>query len=181
MTSSAGSASGPALLLELAYQQTCFSLMEVSRNIKVDSISRLGFTPPVVVESSATVRQAVDALRLHRVGCVLVVREHKLVGLFTERDLLMRVLALGLPLATPLRECMTCSIVTVKPKDTVKQAIQKMEEGGYRHLPVTDEHNVPVGILSAKRILAYLVEHFPGTVFNHPPDGLRYPDSAEGA
>jgi CBS domain-containing protein len=155
--------------------------MEVSRNIKIDSISRLGYAPPVIVESTATVRQAVDALRSHQVGCVLIVAEKKLVGLFTERDLLARVLNFGLPLSMPVREAMTCQVITVKPKDTVKQAIQKMEEGGYRHLPVTDEHNCPVGVLSAKRILGYLVEHFATTVFIQPPEGQSYPDSPEGA
>jgi len=155
--------------------------MEVSRNIKIDSISRLGFSPPVMVEINVSVLRAVEALRQHGVGCVLVVNKDKLVGLFTERDLLTRVLALGLPMSTPLRECMTCSLVTVKPKDTVRQAIQKMEEGGYRHLPVTDEHDRPLGVLSAKRILSYLVEHFSTTVFNQPPDGQHYPDTSEGA
>lgn len=156
--------------------------MEVSRNIKVDSISRLGFSPPHTLNANATVLRAVELLRQHQVGCVLITHNTKLVGLFTERDLLTRVLAIGLPLTTPIRECMTSTLVTVKPKDTVRQAIQKMEAGGYRHLPVIDEHHHPVGILSAKRILAYLVEHFAPTVFNQPPDGQPiYPDHAEGA
>jgi CBS domain-containing protein len=56
-----------------------------------------------------------------------------------------------------------------------------MEEGGYRHLPVVDERERPVGILSVKRIIRYLVEHFPTTVYNLPPDPQAVPKNPEGA
>ena len=57
-----------------------------------------------------------------------------------------------------------------------------MEEGGYRHLPVVVDDR-PVGILSVKRIVHYLVEHFPATVYNLPPDAptLNHPPKREGA
>ena len=78
-------------------------------------------------------------------------------------------------------EVMTPNPVTVQPKESVSIALQRMEEGGYRHLPVIDEAGRPVGVLSVKRIVHYLVEHFPALVYNHPPDPTRVPDAAEGA
>lgn len=155
--------------------------MELSRNLKIDSVSRLGPTPPREVEADRAVADAVAAMRAHKVGCLLVTAGGKLVGIFTERDLLTRVLAPGLPLSTPLRECMTSNPVTVGPKDPVRVAIQKMQDGAYRHLPVVDETNRPVGVLSAKRIVRYLVEHFPGIVFNQPPDPTNSPAEPEGS
>jgi CBS domain-containing protein len=124
---------------------------------------------------------AIAAMRADRTGCVLVTRSGRLVGIFTERDLLTRVLGPGLPLGTPVAECMTADPVAVQPKDSVQTAIHRMEAGGYRHLPVVDERNRPVGILSARRVVHYLVEHFPGLVYNHPPDPKQYPDTADGA
>ncbi|MGL4424211.1 MAG: CBS domain-containing protein [Gemmataceae bacterium] len=56
-----------------------------------------------------------------------------------------------------------------------------MQQGGYRHLPVVDAENRPVGMLSAKRIVHYLAEHFPMAVYNQPPEPGRVPDTAEGA
>jgi hypothetical protein len=56
-----------------------------------------------------------------------------------------------------------------------------MEEGGYRHLPVVDESSRVVGILSVKRIVHYLVEHFPNTVYNLPPDPNAVQQQREGA
>jgi len=56
-----------------------------------------------------------------------------------------------------------------------------MEEGGYRHLPVVDETGRTLGVLSVKRIVHYLVEHFPSTIYNLPPDPSVFPHDAEGA
>ena len=155
--------------------------MELSRNLKIDSVSRLGPTPPREVEADRTVADAIAVMRAHKIGCLLITASGKLVGIFTERDLLARVLAVGLPLATPLRECMTPNPVTVGPKDSVRAAIQKMQDGAYRHLPVVDENHRPVGVLSAKRIVRYLAEHFPGVVFNLPPNPTDSPVESEGA
>ncbi len=155
--------------------------VELSRNLRVDSVSRLQPTPPHAIEARETVSAAVATMRRERTGCILVTRAGRLVGIFTDRDLMARVLGPGLPLCTPMAECLTPNPVTIRPKDTVQTAIRRMEEGGYRHLPVVDESNRPVGILSAQRVVHYLVEHFPGLVYNHPPDPNRVPDQADGA
>jgi len=156
--------------------------MELSRNLKIESVARLQPTAPQQIGADRPVAEAVELMRSERVGCLLVTQKGKLVGIFTERDLLTRVLADGKPLATPLRECMTEDPVTVGPGDSVRSAIQKMQAGSYRHLPVIDEGGRPLGILSAKRIVRYLVEHFPSTVFNQPPDPQKSaPGAAEGA
>ncbi|OWK44513.1 cyclic nucleotide-binding/CBS domain-containing protein [Fimbriiglobus ruber] len=156
--------------------------MELSRNLIVESVSRLGPTPPRQVEVDRAVADAVAAMRQYRVGCLLVTQGGKLVGIFTERDLLTRVLAASLPLTTPLRACMTPDPIAVGPKDPVRVAIERMQTGSYRHLPVVDGSNRPIGILSAKRVVRYIVEHFPATVYCLPPDPHNnFPASAEGA
>ncbi len=156
--------------------------MELSRNLKIDSVIRLQPTPPRQVEADRTVTDAIDVMRQERVGCLLIIHRGKLVGIFTERDLLTRILGEGLPLTTPMRECMTANPVTVTMHDSVNAAIQKMQDGGYRHLPVINENQRPVGILSAKRIVRYIVEHFPNIVYNLPPDPHNNtPSHPEGA
>jgi CBS domain-containing protein len=155
--------------------------MELTRNLIVESVSRLNPTPPHRVDVSATVADAVGHMRRERVGCLLVVRDGELVGVFTERDLLTKVLSRGEPLTIPLAVVMTPHPVAVNAKEPVRTAVERMQKGGYRHVPVVDENNHPVGVLSAKRIVHYLVEHFPATVYNQPPDPTRVPDTAEGA
>lgn len=156
--------------------------MELSRNLRVDSIWRLTPGPVRSVNAMQTVRDAIQILQEHHTGCLLVLREERLVGIFTERDLLVRIMALSLPLSTPVAECMTPDPVTVEPTDTVHTAIERMQAGGYRHLPVVDKDRHPVGILSAKRIVSYLVDHFPATVYCLPPNpDDNYPSQPEGA
>lgn len=155
--------------------------MDLARNLKIDSLSRLHPTPPRQILPGQTVAEAVALMRRERVGCLLVTDGPRVVGIFTERDLMARVLAEGKPLDTPVRECMTADPVTVLPKDSVGVAVRRMEEGGYRHLPVLDEQGRPVGILSVKRIVHYLAEHFPGTVYNQPPDPGVVQQQREGA
>jgi CBS domain-containing protein len=120
-------------------------------------------------------------MRTDRVGYLLVCRNGAVTGIFTERDLLAKVLATGLPLAVPIAEVMTANPVTVGPKDPIRVAVKRMEQGGYRHLPVVGEDGRPIGVLSAKQVVHYLVEHFPATVYNQPPDPATVPAEAEGA
>jgi CBS domain-containing protein len=121
------------------------------------------------VRPEQTVGQVVELMRDKSVGCVLVSEQGKIVGIFTERDLMRRVLAAGKSLDAPIRDFMTANPVAVSSKDPIEKAVRLMEEGGYRHLPVVDQGK-PVGILSVKRIVHYLVEHFPTAVYNLPPD-----------
>lgn len=155
--------------------------MELSRDLKVDSVSRLEPTVARAIDADATAADAVAAMREWNTGCLLVTAFGRLAGVFTERDLLVRLLAPGRPLAAPMRACMTPNPVTVSPKDSVRTAVRRMQKGGYRHLPVVDEAGRPVGVLSARRVVHYLVEHFPALVFNLPPEPDRYPRSPEGA
>ena len=76
---------------------------------------------------------------------------------------------------------MTRNPVTVGRKETISAALRRMEEGGYRHLPVIDECSRVVGILSVKRIVHYLVEHFPNTVYNLPPNPNAVQRQRKGA
>jgi CBS domain-containing protein len=154
--------------------------LELSRNLRVDSVSRLDPSPPRAIDAGAAAAGAVAAMREWNVGCLLVTAFGRVVGIFTERDLLGRILAPGRPLDAPIREYMTAKPVTVSPKDSVRTAIRRMQKGGYRHLPVVDEGGGPVGMLSARRVVHYLVEHFPELVFNLPPDPDRYPETPEG-
>lgn len=154
--------------------------MELARNLRRDPVSRLDPSPPRQVDRAAAVADAVALMRRDNVGCVLVCDDGRLVGLFTERDLMTRVLAVGKALDLPVSDVMTPDPVTVQPRDPIKLAVRRMEAGGHRHLPVVDEANRPVGILSVKRVVHYLVEHYPSAVYNQPPPG-QPPDAPEGA
>jgi CBS domain-containing protein len=154
--------------------------MELARNLRKDTVSRLDPAPPWAVDQTGTVADAVELMRRENTGCVLVSDSGRLVGLFTERDLMRRVLAVGKPLSLPVADVMTPDPLTVQPRDPIRIAVRRMQHGGHRHVPVVDEANRPVGLLSVKRVVHYLVEHYPAAVYNQPPPG-QVPDSPEGA
>jgi len=155
--------------------------MDLAKNLKIESVSRLNLPAPLVLAPGDSVRRAVQQMQDKRMGCLVVCEEHRVVGVFTERDLVKRIVAANRPLETPLRDCMTHNPATVHDKETIGSAVRRMQQGGYRHLPVVDRAGQPIGMLSVKRIVRYLVEHFPATVYNQPPDPGVVQQHPEGA
>ena len=109
---------------------------------------------------ATTVAAAAAMLAAKNVGAVLVVDAGKLVGIFTERDAVYRVMAKGLdPSATLISGVMTPSPLTADPDDTFGYALLVMSEKGFRHMPVV-ENGTPVGIVSARHALDPDLEEF---------------------
>jgi CBS domain-containing protein len=107
----------------------------------------------VVLPSSATVREAAICMSERQVGAVLVTRDGALEGIFTERDLLQRVVAPGRdPNGTRLVEVMTKNPDTIEADGYAIEALSRMSERGYRHLPVLDQGRL-VGIVSRRDFL----------------------------
>jgi CBS domain-containing protein len=107
------------------------------------------YQDPLTLPPAATVKHACRCMRDRRVGAVLVTEEdRRLVGIFTGRDAVHRVLAEGKSAArTKLSEVMTRDPTTVPPGKTAIEALRQMEDGRYRHLPIVDDGKV-VGIVS---------------------------------
>lgn len=154
--------------------------MDLATNINADPVMRLRPTASLSVQRDCTIADAVKLMRQKAVGCLLVCDGKKLAGVFTERDLIVRVFAAGRPMTDLVGDVMTIDPVSVTTRDTIRKAIARMDKG-HRHLPVIDDAGRPVGILSVKRVVHYLVEHFPATVHNLPPDAAAYPTHRGGA
>ena len=146
----------------------------------------LSVIPPgeaVLVETPASVLEAVHLMRDRHAGCVLVVRAGKLKGIFTDRDVVSRVVAAGLdPSKIAVRRVMTADPETLRPTDSIAFALNLMSLGGYRHIPLVDKSGTPVGMVSVKDIVGYLVGFFPKSVINLPPaPRANYARQREGA
>ena len=114
----------------------------------------------VTAPPSATVRQAAELMAAGHVGAVVVVEDDHLIGIFSERDAVFRVVARGLePTTTPLAEVMTPAPVTVEPDCSFGRAMTLMQKHRCRHLPVV-ENGRPIGIVSARNALDPELEEF---------------------
>jgi CBS domain-containing protein len=119
-------------------------------------------------------------LRAQRMGAMLICEGAKLVGIFTERDAL-KLMANGADLSVPVRDVMSSPPVSIPASATVGEAIKVMAEGAFRHLPIVEADGTPSGVLAVNGIVHYLVEHFPETVYNLPPDSNAKSREREGA
>ena len=103
-----------------------------------------------VMEEGATVRDAAQLMAQRRIGAVMILRGGRLEGILTERDVLVRVVAAGLdPDNTRIAQVMTRNPDTVTPDSRPIEALLRMREKGYRHLPVVDRDRV-VGMVSIR-------------------------------
>jgi CBS domain-containing protein len=104
----------------------------------------------VTASENTTVAEAARLMNEAHVGAILVLRKEKLIGIFTERDALNRVLAVGLdPLHTRLSQVMTPKPDSIAPDKPFGHALIMMFEHGYRHMPVV-ENGKPVGVVSMR-------------------------------
>jgi CBS domain-containing protein len=114
----------------------------------------------VTAPKNMAVRDAARLMKSHNVGAILVVEDEKLVGVFTERDALFRVVAEGRDAsATELGAVMTQSPRTVQVDSPFSLALQMMYEGGFRNVPVV-ENGRPVGLVSARDALGPELKEF---------------------
>jgi CBS domain-containing protein len=109
--------------------------------------------PLIHADLSDSVRDVARKMSEKNVGAVAVLDSGKLVGVFSERDLMKRVVAAGLnPEKTPVEKVMTKDIIVAKPVDDLDDALEKMHSIGCRHLPVVDSGNL-VGMISLRDLL----------------------------
>ena len=146
------------------------------------TVGQLERHPLLSLPPDTCIEQAIALMNQHDRGAVLVVRDEQLVGIFTERDVLRRVLPRGLSLArTPLRDVMTECPDVLPEFATLAQALRTMARSRYRHLPVVDEQGRPLAIVSMRRIIQYVCEAFPEQILNAPPERRDGFTALEGA
>jgi CBS domain-containing protein len=108
---------------------------------------------PITAPKTATVIEAARLMRMHTIGSIMVVDGTRLIGIFTERDALFRVLAGGRdPATTRLADVMTPQPQTIHPDEPFLRALRMMHEGNFRHMPVV-EFDRPLGVVSVRDAL----------------------------
>ncbi len=155
--------------------------MQLSQNLRRDRVAKLNHKPALTLPPTAQIRQAVAMMQENRAGLVIVEENGRVVGVFTERDLIKRVLGRGADIGAMITTVMTTQPTTVTVEDTIGNALQKMLDGGYRHLPVVDPRGHAVGRISVREIVHYMVEYFPKAVYNLPPEPDQVQVAPEGA
>ncbi|RMD85423.1 MAG: CBS domain-containing protein [Candidatus Dadabacteria bacterium] len=132
----------------------------LSSDFLQQSLGVLSSTEPVWVHEDDTVMDVINVLKENKIGSVVVTDEDgKIKGIFTERDCLTKVLGTDLDLCeTPISEIMTKDPVTQPITATIAYALHLMSWGGFRHIPIVDDDGVPIGMVSVKDFVEFIVE-----------------------
>jgi CBS domain-containing protein len=129
-------------------------------------IGRIPRRACLLMDPSCSVAEAVRAMNEHHVGCALVVREGRLVGIFTERDVLVNVAGMTRDVvATKIEHVMTADPDTFTDRVPVALALRKMSLEGYRHIPLVDADRRPIGVVAVRDIVRWMVNLFPQSAF----------------
>jgi CBS domain-containing protein len=123
------------------------------------ALLKIAHTPPTVVPSGATVLEAVQVMAEEGVGAVAVVEDGELRGIFTERDVMLRVVLRGrVPKDVRVNEVMTTPVETATDETPAEEALSFMLERHIRHLPLVDAEGKVLGMLSIRNLLEHMVE-----------------------
>jgi CBS domain-containing protein len=131
------------------------------RDLKLQTDHRIGPETPL-----AEVYRVFDE---QRHGAAMVCSGDRVVGIFTQRDVLYRTALEDLDPQTPISEVMSDRPLTIGLSQTLAEAIQAMVEGSYRHIPVINDDGHQVGLLSSRVILRFIADQYPEAVLNLPP------------
>ncbi len=145
------------------------------------SLSQLNLRPAVTVPKSAPIADVIRLMRSHQIGSALITEEDKVVGIFTERDILNKVILEPTHLeSTPVAEVMTVKPETLGLYDSISFAVNLMSESGYRHVPVTDAIGHALHVVSVRDLAAFLADCYPESIMNLPPKAGQYAEARDG-
>lgn len=157
-------------------------LKEIRGALFNDTIAILEPAEPICLQPTASVHDAVQAmLARHQAGVLVVDAEGRLIGIFTERDVLNRVVGQGLDVReTPLERVMTPNPEALTSAQRVAYAIHCMSVAGYRTVPLVDAQRRPVGVVTVSHVIRWLAGLFPEAVLNLAPgDTLKHPEAID--
>jgi len=151
-----------------------------SRKARQDSVSSMETDDYVCISPSTPLSQAIEAMKQDEGGCAIVCAEDgSVVGIFTERDLLTKIVGQETDLTAPVSNWMSPVVATLTPEATIGDAVTIMNDKGYRNVPLVKNGKL-VGSISVFDVISYLAESYPKTTMNLPPNPDQVMDSTDG-
>jgi CBS domain-containing protein len=149
------------------------------RRARHDSISRMETDDYVCLQPSTPLAEAIARMKEDEGGCAIICEERRVVGIFTERDLLNKIIGEQVDMSSPVSRWMTPVVETMTPDGTIGDAVRVMNEKGYRNIPVIKDGQL-VGSISVFDVITYLAESYPKETMNLPPVPAQVMDTQEG-
>jgi CBS domain-containing protein len=155
--------------------------MSLEYDLRQEHVIHLNLTEFTQVESGDSVSATIEKMRQENHNCAFVTNQGKLVGIFTDRDILRKVVAAPESWDQPIETVMTAQPLTVNTDDPADTALNLMNEKHFRNVPVLDNKGTVIGNLTHYAIVKYLADRFPESVYNLPPEPDRVARNRDGA
>lgn len=144
--------------------------MTIETTLREASATALELAAPLVLDEATPVQQVIAHMLEQHLGYALLTRDGYLSGVFTERDLVQRVLSEAQGLERPVSDFMTPSPSCAEVTASVSTVMQQMLQGGFRHIVIVDEHRGIVGCVRHQDIVSFLAQVQATQILNLPPD-----------
>lgn len=139
-----------------------------SRRARADKVSLMQTDDYVCIEPTTTLSAAIEAMKKDEGGCAIVCEGERVVGIFTERDLLTRIVGHEIDMQAPVSTWMSPAVSTLTPDASIGDAVSLMNEKSFRNIPLVKEGKL-VGSISVFDVIFYLAESYPKETMNLPP------------
>ena len=151
-----------------------------SRKAREDSVSSMQTDDYVCIAPSTPLFKAIESMKQDEGGCAIVcAADGSVVGIFTERDLLTKIVGQELDLNAPVSNWMSPVVATLTPEATIGDAVSIMNDKGYRNVPLVKNGKL-VGSISVFDVISYLAESYPKTTMNLPPNPDQVMETTDG-
>lgn len=127
-----------------------------------------------------SVGEAIERMQQTKSGYLVIAEKKKVVGIFTETDVVKNILGKKIDMKRPVSEFMTKDPFVLLLDDHVGKAIDIMGEHHFYHIPLVNEKQELVNVLSVRTLIRFLAEFYPTEIYNLPPDPDQVMQSQEG-
>lgn len=154
--------------------------MSLKDELMSEQVSHLDLSKFCQVSSGTAVRAALTEMRQSKTNVCLVTESSKLVGIFTERDVLTKVATAPENLDVSVDDIMTANPITVTPDSSAADALWLMDDRKFRNLPVVNASGKILGNMTHQAVISFLAARYPVEVLNRPPRPNQFPRKQEG-
>jgi CBS domain-containing protein len=160
--------------------QTLAEKTDAPHRARQDSVTLLETDDFVCIRPDTPLTKAIEQMKKDEGGCAIVCDENGgIVGIFTERDLLNKIVGEEVEMSAPVSQFMSAAVETLTTDATIGDAVRMMNEKGYRNIPLVKDGQL-IGSISVFDVITYLAETYPKETMNLPPDPAQVMDTTDG-
>ena len=160
--------------------QTPADKTDAPHRARQDSVTLLETKDFVCIRPDTPLSEAIERMKKDEGGCAIVCNEDgSVTGIFTERDLLNKIVGEQVDMNSPVSNYMSSTVQTLTTDATIGDAVRLMDEKSYRNIPLVKDGQL-IGSISVFDLITYLAESYPKETMNLPPVPAQVMDTPEG-